>query len=79
MSGGDLDTLIRMTAFEHVRMLAAAHDHLTSTELAPGFNFRGERIPLINPQRGIFKPQRMSLPLVDQDGVPQDWAEGMVR
>jgi putative restriction endonuclease len=24
-----------------------------------GFVFDGERIPLINPQRGIFKPQQM--------------------
>ena len=35
------------------------HDHLTATELKPGFVFDGERIPLINPQRGIFKPQQM--------------------
>lgn len=35
------------------------HDHLTATQ--PGFLFRGERIPLINPQRGIFKPQQMRL------------------
>jgi putative restriction endonuclease len=27
--------------------------------LKPGFAFHGERIPLINPQRGIFKPQQM--------------------
>jgi hypothetical protein len=59
MSDGDLDTLIRMAAFELVRMLAAAHDHLTNEHLAAGFNFRGERIPPINPQRGIFKPKQM--------------------
>jgi putative restriction endonuclease len=35
------------------------HDHLTATELKPGFVFGGERIPLVNPQRGIFKPQQM--------------------
>ena len=35
------------------------HDHLTAAELKPGFIFDGERIPLINPQRGIFKPQQM--------------------
>jgi putative restriction endonuclease len=35
------------------------HDHLTGTELKPGFIFEGYRIPLINPQRGIFKPQQM--------------------
>ena len=27
--------------------------------MKPGFLFNGERIPLINPQRGIFKPQQM--------------------
>lgn len=59
MSDGDLDGLIRMAAFEHVRMLATAHDHLTNAHLSAGFIFRGERIPLINPQRGIFKPQQM--------------------
>jgi hypothetical protein len=48
-----------MIAFGHVRRLAEVHDHLTATELKPGFIFNGERIPLINPQRGIFKPQQM--------------------
>ena len=42
-----------------VRRLSEVHDHLTATELKPGFVFGGERIPLINPQRGIFKPQQM--------------------
>ena len=35
------------------------HDQLTANEFKPGFVFDGERIPLINPQRGIFKPQQM--------------------
>ena len=48
-----------MAAFEHVRRLAEVYDHLTAIELKPGFIFNGERIPLINPQRGIFKPQQM--------------------
>jgi putative restriction endonuclease len=48
-----------MAAFDHVRSLSEVHDHLTWTELKPGFIFKGERIPLINPQRGIFKPQQM--------------------
>src|SRR5258705_10993121 len=50
------DTLMRMAAFEHVRRLGEVHDHLTAAELKPGFVYQGERIPLINPQRGIFKP-----------------------
>ena len=59
MNDADHDTLIRMAAFEHVRRLGEIHDHLTAKELKPGFVFNGERIPLINPQRGIFKPQQM--------------------
>lgn len=59
MDGTDRDTVMRMAAFEHVRRLNEVHDHLTATELKPGFLFEGERIPLINPQRGIFKPQQM--------------------
>ncbi len=53
------DALIRNAAIEHVRRLSEIHDHLTAAELKPGFIFEGERIPLINPQRGIFKPQQM--------------------
>jgi putative restriction endonuclease len=59
MPDTDRDTLLRLAAFEHVRRLSEVHDHLTATELKPGFAFEGERIPLINPQRGIFKPQQM--------------------
>ena len=59
MDEADRDTLMRMAAFEQVRRLGEVHDHLTATELKPGFVFQGERIPLINPQRGIFKPQQM--------------------
>ena len=55
----DRDTLIRLAAFDHIRRLSETHDHLTARELRPGFVFAGERIPLMNPQRGIFKPQQM--------------------
>lgn len=53
------DALVRVAAFEHVRRLTETHDQLTAAELKPGFVFGGQRIPLVNPQRGIFKPQRM--------------------
>lgn len=53
------DHRIRMAAFAHVRRLNAIHDHLTSADLAKGFEFEGERIPLVNPQRGIFKPRQL--------------------
>ena len=55
----DLDSAIRSAAFDRVRRLSEIYPHLTSKEFAPGFEFRGERVPLINPQRGIFKPRKM--------------------
>jgi putative restriction endonuclease len=59
MNDANHDKLIRLAAFDHVRKLQEVNDHLTAKELRPGFVFDGERIPLINPQRGIFKPQQM--------------------
>jgi len=59
MRTADHDTLMRLAAFDHVRRLSEIHDHLTAKELGPGFLFDGERIPLVNPQRGIFKPRQM--------------------
>lgn len=53
------DAALRLAAFEHIRRLNEIHDHLTARELIPGFTFQGERVPIMNPQRGIFKPQRM--------------------
>ena len=68
MDEADRDTLMRMAAFEHVRRLGEVHDHLTATELKPGFVFDGERIPLINPQRGIFNGAFLGTILVhDED------------
>lgn len=55
----DLDAGIRLAAFEHVRRLSEVYGHLSAAELRPGFVFEGERVPLINPQRGIFKPRQM--------------------
>lgn len=50
---------MRSAAFDHVRTLSSVRDHLSSADLAAGFTFEGNRIPLLNPQRGIFKPQQM--------------------
>ena len=55
----DTDARMRLEAFEHVRKLSELRDHLTAKELSPGFIFQGERVPLINPQRGIFKPRQI--------------------
>ena len=53
------DTLMRMAAFQRVQDLQQAYGHLTAKELNPGFDFKGRRIPLVNRQRGIFKPKQM--------------------
>jgi putative restriction endonuclease len=46
--------------FNHVDRLATPQGGvLDSADLAGGFEFGGERIPPINPQRGIFKPRQM--------------------
>lgn len=54
----DLDLQIRLTAVEHLKRISAA-GVISSDDLRAGFHFRGERIPLVNPQRGIFKPTAM--------------------
>jgi putative restriction endonuclease len=52
---------LRQAAFNHVNPLAALRGGvLDSADLAGGFEFGGERIPLVNPQRGIFKPRQMA-------------------
>jgi putative restriction endonuclease len=53
------DELLRAAAFNAVKALTAVRGELASADLKAGFEFGGERIPLVNPQRGIFKPQQM--------------------
>src|SRR5215472_2275232 len=54
------DAQLRQTAFRHINRLATLRDGvLDSADLAAGFEFVGDRISLINPQRGIFKPRQM--------------------
>lgn len=71
----DHDTAIRMSAFDHLRRLSEVHDHLTAAQLTPGFTFNGERIPLINPQRGIFKPRQMRFLLSIKTVFPKPGAK----
>src|SRR5215510_4854318 len=56
----DRDTRLRVAAFAHVQRLSELQDFLTSDDLRGGFSFEGLRIPLVNPQRGIFKPRVMT-------------------
>lgn len=53
------DEPIRAAAFAEVRRLLGVRGDLSSADLRAGFDYQGERIPFINPQRGIFKPRRM--------------------
>lgn len=50
---------MRSAAFAQVRKLSEIRVHLTAADLKPGFFFDSHRIPLLNPQRGIFKPKQM--------------------
>lgn len=60
MSADDVtDALMRQAAFDHVRKLNETRDVITAEDLNQGFMYRGERIALINPRRGIFKPRQM--------------------
>ncbi len=74
MRAENADFPMRMAAFEHVRRLSELHDHLTANELRPGFIFEGKRIPLVNPQRGIFKPKQMRYLLSIKTVVPRPGA-----
>jgi len=59
----NLDTAIRLAAFRWLGEAVASHgDVLQRTLLQQGFEFQGERVPLVAPQ-GIFKPRLMDLPL----------------
>ncbi len=58
MSESEHSALIRNAAFQHIRKWQDL-GCLTSAELGKGFIYNGERIPLTNPRRGIFKPRQM--------------------
>jgi putative restriction endonuclease len=53
------DSTLRAAAFEQVRRLQVTRDRLSADDLSVGFFYDGTRYPLINPQRGIFKPRQM--------------------
>lgn len=62
---------MRLAAFKRVEVLSRMHGHLTHRELSTGFIFQGERIPLVNPQRGIFKPRQMRYLLSIKTVIPK--------
>lgn len=52
------ETLTRLAAVDHLKRIASG-GVITGNDLRAGFYVDGVRIPLINPQRGIFKPAAM--------------------
>lgn len=52
------DTRVRMAAVGHVQRTSAG-GVISAEDLRAGFFSDGRRVPLINPQRGIFKPASM--------------------
>jgi putative restriction endonuclease len=57
------DHEIRLAAFNWLNKQIQVHGDVLPREiLQQGFDFRGNRIPLVSPQ-GIFKPRQMELPL----------------
>ena len=71
----DHDAQMRLAAFEEVRRLIRVYEHLTAGELKPGFSWQGSRVPLINPQRGIFKPRQMRFLLSIRTVYPRPHAK----
>jgi putative restriction endonuclease len=59
----DIDLQVRLAAFNWLSEQVNSHgDVLLRNLLQQGFEFQGQRIPLVAPQ-GIFKPQVLDLPL----------------
>ena len=62
---------MRLAAFEQVGLLSQAQGVLTTADFKRGFDYQGNRIPLVNPQRGIFKPRQMQHLLSIKTVVPR--------
>jgi putative restriction endonuclease len=69
------DWAMRTAAFAQVRRLQEIRNPLTGADLAQGFQFEGQRIPLVNPQRGIFKPRQMEALLSIKTVFPKPGAK----
>ena len=59
----DLDLEVRVALFEHMERLKRAHGGLVpASALNTGMTFRGERLPIWNQQKGIFRPALLRFP-----------------
>ena len=57
MNSVDLDTELRAIAFARLQQLKSRYgDRIPAAELSAGVELRGERVPIWNYQKGIFKP-----------------------
>ena len=54
-----LDAQTRAAAFSHAHFLMQIYGTIPAAKLLEGFQFAGQRVPFVNPQRGIFKPRIM--------------------
>lgn len=73
MSGSraDLDSRMRLAAFERIRHLEAIHDHIPWAKIDKGFSFEGSKISLASRPRGIFKPKEMEFLLSIRTVIPR--------
>lgn len=71
----DLEVRVRTAAFAFLEGLRFAHDDVFPRQLLEhGFDFEGQRVPLIGPQ-GIFKPAILSVPISITTAPPSDRKE----
>jgi putative restriction endonuclease len=79
MDPTDQDAQLRQAAFDHVNGLALPRGGvLDSADLSGGFEFAGERIPLINPQRGDLQAAPDDTRVERQDRFPEKGRSGLV-
>lgn len=82
----DVDRSVRLAAFAFLDELqrTASGGLLSRDALIRGFQFRGQRVPLVSPQQGIFKPailpsmplSILTAPVIDGRARPYDDAVG---
>ncbi|WP_222821391.1 hypothetical protein [Spiribacter salinus] len=72
------DEDFRAAGFAHVAALTAQHGVLSSRIIANGFQFQGQRIPLVNPQQGLFQAPADALSAVDPHRDSPKGREGLV-
>lgn len=68
----DLQALMRLEAFAHVRALAQGGQGVSSKRLGQGFMFREEKVLLLSRAEGIFKPAKMNHLLTISTRIPRE-------